>query len=210
MFVVLFLRPLEKLLKRSLLSLQAENEVARFEGIVISDGDDNPSFRETVLAALQLIKELDPRRFRRIQRYIKWVVNVPLAHGGGEYAYSMHTCRIDFEQSVWQPWGDQAFVLCADVLIHEATHGVLNARNIPYSSQLRSRIERLCVREGQRFLSRVSEARPEVAKALCHEFDESRWHRSWRETRWESLLSTVKRLLRYRRIQKAQRQLAHR
>ena len=204
------LRPVEKTLRCILLSLQAKNEVAKFEGITLSDADENVSFRETVLEALRLVKDLDPRRFRRIQRYIKWVVNVPLAYGGGEYAYSMRTCRLDFERSVWEPYANYATALCARMLVHEATHGVLYAQGIPYSGQLRSRIERLCVREEQRFLSLVAESRPEVAKAVWHDFDEFSWHERWTHSRLQSLSAIVMRLFRYMRTQRAERRLIHR
>ena len=194
---MLLLRPLEKILRRVLLSMQAQNEIARFEGIIISDPDDNVSFRKTVLAALLLIKDLDPRRFRRIQAFVKWVVNVPLAYGGGEYSYSTRTCRLDFEKSVWEPHANYASAICARMLVHEATHGVINARRIPYSRQLRSRIERLCVREEQRFLSLIAQSQPQVAKAVWHDFDESQWHESWTDSRSQSLSAIFMRLSRY-------------
>ncbi len=204
---MLLLRPLGKLLKRVLLSLQKENEVARFEGIILSDPSNDALFRETVLAALHLIKELDSRRFRRIQKYVNWIVNVLLPYGGGEYSYSMRTCRLDFEKSVWEPYGDYATALCARVLIHEATHGVVNAMGIPYSKQLRSRIERLCVREEQRFLLMLAKSQPDVAKAVWDEFDESRWYRRWAASRSRSLLAFFARFRRDTRTQRAERRL---
>ena len=201
------LKPLEKVLRRSLLSLQAQNEVARFEGVIISDPRDNLSFQQTILAALRLVKDLDPRRFRRIQQYIKWIVNVLLPYGGAEYAYSMRTCKIDFEKSVWEPYANYAPALCARVLIHEATHGVVNAHGIRYSKQLRSRIERLCVREEQRFLLLVAKSQPDVAKVVWDDFDESRWHRRWSDSRSLSLLAFLTRLHRDMRTQRAERRL---
>jgi hypothetical protein len=204
---MLLLRPLEKVLKRVLLSLQAKNEVARFEGIILSDSDSNVSFRETVLGALQLIKDLDPRRFQRIQKYVKWIVNVPLAYGGGEYSYSMRTCRLDFERSVWEPHANYASALCARMLVHEATHGVINARRIPYSSQLRSQIERLCVREEQRFLSLIAQSQPQAARAVWPDFDESQWHKGWTDSRSQSLSAIFMRLSRYMRTQREHRRL---
>lgn len=202
MFVI---KPLEKVLRRGLLSLQAKNEVARFEGIIISDPQEKVLFRETVLAALHLIKDLDPRRFRRLQKYIKWIVNVMLPYGGAEYAYSMRTCKIDFEKTIWEPWGKEGTILCATTLVHEATHGAIRARGIPYSPQLRSKIERLCVREEQRFLRRVKSAKPETVKYLQVDFDESRWHPAWNNSFWQSLIAFAKRLSRDARAQRAAR-----
>jgi hypothetical protein len=204
---VFLLTPLKNVLRRGLLSLQAKNEVARFEGIIISDPQDTVSFRETVLEALRLIKDLDPRRFRRIQRHIKWIVNMLLPYGGAQYAYSMRTCKIDFEKSVWDAYSDFRPALCACLLVHEATHGLIHAWNIPYSSQLRSRIERLCVTEEQRFLSHVGAVRPDVAEAMWHDFDESQWHRHWNDSIWRNFLAFVSRLARDSRAHRTNREL---
>lgn len=204
------LKPIATLLRRSLLSLQAQHEVARFEGIVISDLNQDPGFRETALAALRLIKDLDARRFRRIQRHINWIVNVPLPYGGAEYSYSTQTCRLDFERSFWKPYAGYEFALCARILVHEATHGVVDSRRISYSAKMRSRIERLCVREEQRFLTRMAFTEPEIAKFLWDEFDEARWHKRWRDSHWRSLMALTTRLSRRRRTEREEQQLAHR
>ena len=191
---MLILKPFEFLVRRGFLALLAKNEVARFEGIIISDPKNEALFRETVVAALQLIKELDPRRFRRIRRYITWIVNVMLPHGGARYAHSMRTCKIDFEKSALEPYGKHASVLCASTLVHEATHGVIRARNIPYSAELRSRIEQLCVREEERFLSKVKIVQPDAVRLIDRRFDESQWNKLWNESRLGNFKAFITRL----------------
>src|SRR3977135_1306426 len=96
---MLLTKPIEALLNRYLLRLQGSSEVARFDGIILADTLDSALFRSAVPAALQLIKDLDSRRYRRLQRYIKWIVNCPLPYGGGQYNYSTRTCRLDFEKT---------------------------------------------------------------------------------------------------------------
>ncbi len=188
---------------RSLLSLQSQNEVARFDGIIISDPNKDVAFRDTALAALKLIKDLDPRRFRRIQRHIKWVVNVILPHGGARYSWSTRTCKIDFEKTVWQPYESDAPFVCAADLVHEATHGELHARGIPYSPELRGRVERLCVRESQRFLTCIQSAVPRAAIYAREQFDESQWHVHWHDSLWRSFCAFVIRVFRDWKAQQA-------
>lgn len=184
------------LLNRSLLRLQRSSEIARFEGIVLADTQDSPLFRKTVPSALQLIKDLDSRRFRRLQRHVLWIVNCPLPYGGGEYHYPTRTCRLDFEKPAIEPEPEYAAAAVASTLVPEATHGLLRARGIGYSKQLRSRVEQCCVKEQHRFLARLATNRPDIAKSLHYEFTESRWHRSWSATRLQSFLDLVRRLRR--------------
>jgi hypothetical protein len=188
--------PLKTLLSRYLLRLQRENEVARFDDIILADTQDSALFRSAVPSALQLIKNLDSRRFRRLQRYVNWIVNCPLPYGGGQYHYPTRTCRLDIEKTTKEPDPDYAAAAVASTLIHEATHGALRARAIGYSGALRSRVERCCVREQNRFISRLSGTRPDIAKLLHRDFSELHWHRSWTATPFQSFLDLVRRLRR--------------
>jgi hypothetical protein len=193
---MLVTKPIEALLHRYLLRLQRSSEVARFDDIILADTQDSTLFRSAVPAALQLIKDLDSRRYRRLKRYIKWIVNCPLPFGGGQYNYSTKTCRLDFEKTANEPDPEYAAAATASTLVHEATHGALRARAIGYSGQLRSRVERCCVREQNRFLARLSSSRPDIAKYLHREFSESHWHRYWTATPIQSFLDLVRRLRR--------------
>jgi len=190
--------PFQNLLNRGLLRLQRAAEIGHFDGIILADTQDSSLFSKSVLAALQLIKQLDARRFQRIQRHVHWIVNIPLPRGGGQYHYPTRTCRLDIEDEIPEPDPDYAAAATASLLIHEATHGVLDARGIGYSIQLRSRVERCCVREQNRFLARLSGSRPDIAKSLHREFTESHWHSSWNTPRLQSLFMVVRRLFRQR------------
>ena len=191
-----FTTPVQALLNRYLLRLQRTSEVARFDGISLADTQDSALFRSAVPAALQVIKDMDSRRYHRLQRYIKWIVNCPLPYGGGQYNYPTRTCRLDFEKTAREPDPEYAAAVIAITLVHEATHGVLRARGIGYSAELRSRVERCCVREEHRFLARLAKIRPDIATVLHREFSESHWQRSWTATRIQSFLDLVRRLRR--------------
>jgi hypothetical protein len=194
--VMVLTSPLQAFLGRYLLRLQRENEIARFDDIILSDTQNSALFRSAVPSALQLIKSLDSRRFRRLQRYVKWIVNCPLPYGGGQYHYPTRTCRLDFEKTTPEPDPAYAAAAVASTLIHEATHGILWSRGIGYSAQLRSRVEHCCVREQNRFIARLAVTRPDIAKFYHREFVESDWHRSWTATRVQSLFDIIRRLRR--------------
>jgi hypothetical protein len=44
----------------------------------------------------------------------------------------------------------------ASTLVHEATHGVIDARGIPYNKRFRERIELVCIHEETKSVSRIA------------------------------------------------------
>ena len=70
-----------------------------FEGIRIVDlsmrRQVDRRFQEDTVAALNLIKSLDPRRFRRIQREIHYIVNTERLSWAG-YARPLRECEVDY------------------------------------------------------------------------------------------------------------------
>ncbi len=102
----------QHLLNRGSLWAQRNCEVARFEGIILADvRRKGPHFQATLIEALQLIRDHDPRRFARIQRHIGWIVNVGLElYKNAEYNSETRTCNIDFIEPdddadrIWSVW----------------------------------------------------------------------------------------------------------
>jgi len=172
-------------------------EVVRFEGITLVDlripEDQTPHFREILLAALSLIKATDTRRFERVRRRLAWVVHEPYLFGSAEYRHNTRACVIRFVEPSPQYTVDWLIGYYARVLVHEATHGVICSRGITYSRELRSRIERLCVSEEQRFLIHLTFMHPDLATGLYREFDARRWRANWNATPTERLLAVIKR-----------------
>jgi hypothetical protein len=163
-------------------------EGASFDDIRIRDlrRGVTPSFFPVILSALLLLRETDPRRYRRIRRFLPWIVNFANSLAGS-YHHKIG-CFVHFEEpaSEWQrPYTVAGY---ATTLVHEATHGVIRTFGIRYKVAVRSRIERLCWTEEQRFIGVVTRVRPDLAKYFEHlrrEFDESRWHEVWNRTRWQ-------------------------
>jgi hypothetical protein len=187
---------IQKLSERGIRWLQRSGVVAHFEGIEIADlRNRSPHFRDTVLAALKLIKSTDPRRFARVQRHLKWIVNSTLRVPGlALYRHGTQTCMMDFVEPTPGSDAEYPIVSCASTLVHEATHGVVACRGIAYTKDLRSRIERLCVTEEQRFLIHLTITRPALASSLYHEYDPSRWKEAWAITPFQTFVAVMRRI----------------
>ena len=147
------------------------------------------SFEHTIAAALQLVREHDPRRYKRITRHINWIVNEFSHSQGLEYNPRIRVCSVEF----CEPEGVNQELLAAVYacsLVHEATHGVISDREIPYDGEDRRRIERLCVAEQNRFASRLAQADPVrfPLELLRMGFDESAWMPAWTTSRFEKAL----------------------
>ena len=172
------------------------NEVAQFDGIVLSDvRKKDPRFREALLAALKLLKDSDDRRFHRVQTRLAYILNCTLAHRGAAYLHYVRTCAIDFSASAFDEDPDYYIGWYACTLVHEATHAVIRTRGISYLPQHRSRIERLCVVEEVRYLANLSRVRPDIAARIHCEFNETNWHAAWASTPTKNLLTVLRRII---------------
>jgi hypothetical protein len=181
------LNRMQKLILRAishvLIWLQRSSQVAQFEDIRISDFRRRSAhFPTTLIAAQRLVKETDPHRYSRVTRHIRWIVNRTLDSPRAQYDRGTQTCTFEFEEPQSPPDYPYWIAWHASALVHEATHGLVEAHGIRYTEALRARIERLCVTEQNRFLCRLAMSQPEMAKKLHREFDESKWHAYWKTT----------------------------
>jgi hypothetical protein len=181
--------------------LRSTDEAYRIECIALVDYDlYTPYFRQTFAAALGLIKLKDPRRFRRICRYVKGIVALPIGHVQAGYVEQLQVCAVRFEPPPSKEKLAQWAVWYASILVHEATHGLVYARGIPYDERYRERIERLCFKEERRFLTPLgltpeSLARMETIKT----FNSDGYRRLWASSFWQRWRRSVQ-------YQKARRQ----
>ena len=167
---------------------------ATFEGIKIiappvGKGESPSPFLEDMAAALRLIQSADPRRFRRVQREIAAVEDVP-GLSSASYRRLMKRCYVDYarfdpeqrrQHPEWYTW------LFAASLLHEATHGAIYSRHIQYTPKLRERIERLCRTEERRFATRADTDDRQWSEVLVPPFNVERYRASWRLTRWQRM-----------------------
>ena len=144
-----------------------------YDGIRICGLDDfysskNKLDHHPIIQALELMKNGDPRRFRRLQKRLAYIVN-GFSRGSGEYDPVLKVCYVDLAQFDFVSDATESVLQVACVLIHEATHGEIECHNIKYTQQNYLQIERLCHQEEQRFLGRV------MPGATAQEFDPAWW-----------------------------------
>jgi hypothetical protein len=159
----------------------------RICGLDEFDASKNKPNHHPIIQALELIKNGDPRRFYRIQKRIAYIVNGFCA-GGGEYDHALKVCYVDLSQFDLSSDKEDCVLQLARLLIHEATHGEIECRNIKYTQPNYLRIERLCHQEEQRFLARV------VPDLTPQEFDGTWWVNYWELTSRQRALLLFKRL----------------
>ena len=173
-----------------------------FEGIKIVDFSARRNvirrFQVDTLAALRLIKSVDPRRFKRLQREVKMIVN-------SEYSFFAiynrvgKRCEIDYNRFDFTKHPEWYLWWYATVLVHEATHGAIHSKYIHYLPRLRARIERLCETEARRFATWADTSERHWSDALVQKFDERRWHNSWYSTPLQRAKTLLSRILEERR-----------
>jgi hypothetical protein len=154
------------------------------------DKSDDGEFLSRTKEVLDLIERVDPRRFRRVQDQIRYIVNVELT-STGEYWRGNKLCPVDFGRLRLLKNPEWSLHFYAGLIVHEATHGMLYSKGIPYTRDSRERVERLCQLEAKRFMMC---ARPEWADQMFGEFNASDWSLSWYGSRWKRWRFLMKRI----------------
>ena len=182
--------PLHSLLNRRHIkyckSLYARNVEGQHGTITIASlniRENGAEFTSCVETALLLMGNVYPRGYQRIRRELDYILDTSML-SIGEYNRALRTCRIDFgrvERYASQQTDEWKAAYLACVILHEATHGSIYSWGIPYTEATRARIERLCVREEERFVARLDSKK--YTARLVPEFDETLWATSWKRTR---------------------------
>ena len=111
-------------------------------------------FSKVVDAAVDVIAQSDPVRFRRVQAEIRSIVNGP-AIVGSTYGRPLRVCSVDLRCFSDPDSPELAVQLFASALVREATVGHLANRGILRTRQNRLRFDHLCCEEARRFLHRL-------------------------------------------------------
>lgn len=109
--------------------------------------------------ALELIRRINPLRFHRVQRHIKDVVLAdwkwsPNPKTLARYLSRTHECHFR-KFPIAQNARFATVYEYLHLLVHEATHGLLDAKGFFFSQALKERIESICEKEERRFVRRL-------------------------------------------------------
>jgi len=112
------------------------------ETLIIYDADKGGKDADKVAAALQLIQDFDPVRYRRVVRDIRQIWITTIAGAAGQFVGSTSTCELD-ERFVM---GEHTSIEeVAGAIVHEATHARLDQDGIGYEEGSRARVEEVCM-----------------------------------------------------------------
>jgi len=127
--------------------------LGHIDGIAVCDASlvrqNRDNFLNLTRQAMALVQSIDSRRYRRLCRHIQFIVNMELI-SGGNFARRLKICHVDYTKftSADSLWNLRQY---AQLLVHEATHGLLFEKGILYDKETRERVERLCRLEEYRF-----------------------------------------------------------
>jgi hypothetical protein len=167
---------------------------SRFDGIGLADmRGDGDSFSNIIQASLRLIQEQDPRRYARVKQHIAWITNQINNAMGAQYEPSIRTLFLEFDEA-GELQLDVVIAHYACIIVHEATHGLIDSRGIKMSTETAVRIERLCTAEQNRFAVRLSARDPAryPSVLLQHNFDARYWEPEWKKGGGERASSFAK------------------
>jgi hypothetical protein len=145
------------------------------------------AFLQPTLEALQLVERVDARRFRRIQREIRFIIHSELP-SGAVYIRPGRYCHVDYTRYDFAKGHEWYLRSSAATLVHEATHGAVYSRYVAYTRRYRLRIERLCHSEELKFLRRLDTPDRSWSAEIAGVFDEqyflryfgATWVSKWR------------------------------
>ncbi len=123
--------------------------------ILAPDATDKAVCYPKVEAALRLIQEHDPRRFRQVQRYVRAISLGAHPLYLGQWFEDVRMCELSL-QYVLAPETTPSQV--AATIVHEMTHARLHRLGIGYGEGGRPRVEAICHRAELEFVSRLPDA----------------------------------------------------
>ena len=194
--------------------------IGRIDGVAVCDlvASDlpNSTFLRPTMKAMELIQKFDPRRYSRVCRQIRYIVNRPLI-SAGNYERDGRICNVDYNKHYASEQPEWRLRSYACLIVHEATHGLLMEKGVNYDNKTWQRVEELCSLEEYRFARKVDEWWADEYRSPKR-FDPSWWktHRSRGERRgaWLKRLAAQREELRKkkrerereRRLQRLRRQ----
>ena len=137
------------------------------DGLWVGTMEDKPwPGLRRVEEALQLIKDHDPLHYSRVVNNLERIWVRLLTGSLAGYDRSLKACVFD-ERYIVQETTTIEWI--ASAIVHEATHARLEAWGVGYDEEKRARIEAICMRREQNFLTKMPQSEPfqeDIARSL--------------------------------------------
>lgn len=158
------------------------------EGLALIDYPrDTPYLRETFATALEILQRRDPHHYKRVLKHIRRVMNFPIGYSGAGYIQHLSAYATSFRPPQAEDGIRKEAIMQASMLVHEATHGFLYSRKIPFNPRTRERIERLCSKEEHRFLRRVLTPESFAKVKEIRRYDPELYQKRWSSSLWQRI-----------------------
>lgn len=149
---------------------------------------------DRIEASLQLIKQYDPLRYKRVTRDLAriWVNLVPGYRAW--YRNEFRMCELD-ERFVLAEATELETI--ASVIVHEATHARLMHCGIGYDERIRARVEAICIRRQVAFTARLpggADALDEAERNLAPQPPEFWTNTAYQDRRDAGIVETLRHL----------------
>src|SRR6185295_11533731 len=119
------------------------------------DQAERQTFMSRTVEALQIVRQLDPVRFGRLQRQLKYVLQVETDRRfTARYRARFGLCEVNFRKFRFDRNLANTPYLYAAILVHEATHGAIENGEIPLQHVRHKNIEYFCDFEAAQVLRR--------------------------------------------------------
>ncbi|MBZ9671668.1 hypothetical protein LB543_14830 [Mesorhizobium sp. ESP7-2] len=120
--------------------------------LVVYTGDEESKKINKVAAALKLISDFDPIRYKRMHHDLNRIWVLTIAGWVGRYQQATSTCELDERFVLNQGTTPERI---ASTIVHEATHARLGRCGIGYQEELRTRVEQVCIRREMAFARKL-------------------------------------------------------
>ncbi|UCI20906.1 hypothetical protein FJ970_08090 [Mesorhizobium sp. B2-1-8] len=121
--------------------------------LILYDADKGGRDVDKVVAALQLIRGVDPIRYRQVVRDLSRIWITTIAGAAGQFIQSTSTCELDERFLAAEHISVEEV---AGAIVHEATHARLHHWAIGYDEELRDRLEGICMGRELAFAAKLA------------------------------------------------------
>jgi len=146
-------------------ALWALSERTTSHGFPIAYASDEPSADEALsrlTSALGLLSDMRPRWLASMRQYVRRIQIRQVVDASGKWHASTRQVDLDRDYLTRPDVSDAAI---AATLVHEFTHGRIQAARVSYRDHNRFRVERLCVRQELLFLKSLPDSQ-DVAQLI--------------------------------------------
>jgi hypothetical protein len=147
-------RKIYLLINRLMFAISRKHKRDGIEVAMLLPGKKGPFVFSKINQALDLISELDPRRYLQIGRDVKKIWVSAAQPGIAKWMNELQMCILDRDYFCRDNVSASRMAL---TIVHEATHARLCKLKVKYTEDIRDRVEQICIKSEIAFAKRLSD-----------------------------------------------------